>query len=101
MIDNLNIWLQGCVVFIAQLLFVYARTLNVAANAVASRKGVFITGVFVYFTWLLSVSLGVNSLIKGDWLVVGFGLFGGLLGADLAITGFFKKLANGYFAKSK
>ncbi len=97
MIDSLNIWLQGIVVFIAQLLFVYARTLNVAANAAGSRKGVFITGIFVYFTWLLSVSLGVNSLIKGDWLVVFFGLLGGLLGADLAITGFFKNLANVYF----
>jgi hypothetical protein len=91
MIDSLNIWVQSGVVFLAQLLFVYARTLNVSANAIGSRRGVFITGIFVYMTWLLSISLGVNSLIKGQWLVIFAGLAGGLLGADLALTGFFKR----------
>ena len=101
MIDSLNIWFQSVIVFAAQLLFVYARTLNVSANANGSRKGVFITGIFVYMTWLLSISLGVNSLIKGQWLVIFAGLAGGLLGADLALTGFFKKNVLKVLSKDK
>ncbi len=76
MIDAIPYWLQALVIFSTQILFIYFRTLNVTYNAKQNRFGVFWTGIFVYFTWLIGLTIGANSLIKGDWILILCGLAG-------------------------
>jgi hypothetical protein len=91
MIDTLPYWAQAVIIFSTQILFIYFRTLNVTYNAKQDRFGVFWTGTFVYFTWLVGLTFGANSLLKGDYFLIICGLAGGLLGADWAITNKFKR----------
>jgi len=91
MIDSIPYWLQAVVIFSTQIMFIYFRTLNVTYNAKQDRFGVFWTGIFVYLTWLVGLTIGANSLLKGDIFLIVCGLAGGLLGADWAITNKFRK----------
>lgn len=88
---ELPIYLQFAIIFLSQYLFIYFRTKNVEANAEKNRLKLFYTGTAVNITWLISVSLGVNAILQGHWILVLANLSGGLLGADHAITNKFSK----------
>lgn len=91
---NLPIYLQFIIIFICQYLFIYFRTKNVEANATKDRLKLFTTGLAVSITWLISVSLGVNAILQGHWILIVATLAGGLLGADHAIINKFSKKSN-------
>lgn len=87
-----EIWLNGLspfelglIVFINQLFFIFARTLNVIYTAEKKIPGSIITGTVVHLTWLLSIAIGVKSVMYLDWLVIFFSLTGGLSGTWLGI----------------
>lgn len=88
---TLPIPLQFFIIFISQLLFIYFRTLNVMAVAEKNRLRTFTTGFGVNICWLVSVSLGVNAILHGHWILVGANVLGGLIGSDWAVTGRFNK----------
>lgn len=88
---QLPIYIQFIIIFVCQYLFIYFRTKNVEANADKNRFKLFTTGLAVSITWLISVSLGVNAILKGHWILIIATLSGGLLGADHAIINKFSK----------
>lgn len=88
---QLPIYIQFIIIFICQYLFIYFRTKNVEANAEKDRLKLFTTGLAVSVTWLISVSLGVNAILQGHWILIVATLSGGIIGADHAITNKFSK----------
>lgn len=83
-----NILLMTTIVFMNQLVFIWARTWNVKMIAANNLKGVLISGAVVHVAWLLGITIGVVSmkeiLINFEWkylpVLVG-SLSGGLLGS--------------------
>jgi hypothetical protein len=88
---DLAIYWQFIIIFAANLLFIYFRTLNVVYSSKAERFGVFYSGALVHVSWLVSTSLGVNAMLHGNYILITASLMGGLLGADWAITKKFHK----------
>lgn len=84
-IINEPIWIQAIVLFISQIGFIYARTLNVYYNSKLNRLGVFLTGFVVHIFWLITIAVGATAIVKGNYVLVLFSLSGGLLGADWAL----------------
>ena len=83
--EELNIWLQAFIILLTQFIFIYYRTVNVNANIEKDRWKLFWTGSIVHITWLISTAIGVNAIIKGNYLLVIFSLVGGLIGADFGL----------------
>jgi len=83
--ETLNIWLQAFIILFTQFIFIYYRTVNVNANIEKDRWKLFWTGSIVHITWLISTAIGVNAIIKGNYLLVIFSLVGGLIGADFGL----------------
>ena len=83
--ETLNIWLQAFIILLTQFIFIYYRTVNVNANIEKDRWKLFWTGSIVHITWLISTAIGVNAIIKGNYLLVIFSLVGGLIGADFGL----------------
>lgn len=83
--ETLNIWLQAAIILITQFIFIYYRTVNVNANIEKDRWKLFWTGTIVHITWLLSTAIGVNAIIKGNYILIIFSLLGGLIGADFGL----------------
>jgi len=88
----LEIYLQAVVVFTTQLVFIGMRTWNVKAIAKNNMRGVLISGAIIHLAWLVSVTLGVNSMVEimreFQWkylIVIAGSLSGGLLGSYLAL----------------
>ena len=83
--NDLNIYIQAVAIFVTQFIFIYYRTSNVAAQIQNNRFKLFWTGAIVHITWLISTAIGVNAIIKGNYLLVIFSLVGGLIGADFGL----------------
>jgi hypothetical protein len=82
------IWKLTAIVFITNLVFLWARTWNVRATASRDVWGVMWSGTIVHLSWLISIAIGANSItnIILDWqwqniIVVIGSLSGGLLGS--------------------
>jgi len=89
--EHLSLYYQFLIIVITNFLFIYFRTLNVTANAHKDRLALFWTGLLVHLSWLVSISLGVNAVLTGNWILIVGSAAGGLYGADCAITGLFKR----------
>ena len=83
--EKYSFWVQAFVITITQFTFIYYRTVNVNANIEKDRWKLFWTGSIVHITWLLSTAIGVNAIIKGNYILVLFSLLSGLLGADMGL----------------
>ena len=75
----------GAMVFFTQLVFIFARTMNVIYVAEHNQWGSQSTGALVHLSWLLSIAIGVKSVMYLDWVVILFSMSGGLLGTYLGI----------------
>jgi hypothetical protein len=80
-----NIYLASFVVFISQIAFVYLRTINVIYTADRNLWGSIITGNGIGLTWLIVTSIGVSSVLKGEFIPIIFFLLGGTIGNYIAI----------------
>lgn len=84
--EKYNIWVQCGIVFITQLIFVFFRTINVNANVDKDRLTLFWSGVIVHISWIISLSLGVNAMLKGNYILILFSVIGGAIGADYGLN---------------
>ena len=84
-IEEIPIWLLCLIVFGVQICFVFFRTLNVIYTAEKRTLGALLTGIAVHLSWLLTVSIGVKSVMMLDFEIIAFSLSGGLLGTYLGI----------------
>jgi len=75
-----NPWYAAIVVFITQIIFLYLRTLNVIYTAERRIWGTILTGNGVSVSWLISMSIGLNSMFTGDWQPIVAFLIGGTIG---------------------
>ena len=83
--------MEKVVLVLSQLVFSYARTVNVIHNSRSLMIPSLISGTVVKISWLVSTYLGVNSLVTKDYLSVFLYLLAGVLGDYLAIK-FLKKV---------
>lgn len=75
-----NPWYAAIVVFITQIIFLYLRTLNVIYTSERKVLGTILTGNGVSISWLISMSIGLNSMFTGDWQPIVAFLVGGTIG---------------------
>ena len=75
-----NPWYAAIIVFITQIIFLYLRTLNVIYTAERRIWGTILTGNGVSVSWLISMSIGLNSMFTGDWQPIVAFLVGGTIG---------------------
>ena len=72
--------LAGFVIFISQLIFIGLRTINVMYTSDRNIKASIITGFGISMAWLISISLGINSVLTGDWFPILMFVIGGGIG---------------------
>ena len=84
-IETIPTWGLCVIVFLTQHLFIFARTMNVIYTAEHNTVGALISGTFVHLSWLLSIAIGVKSVMYLDFWVIACSLTGGLLGTYLGI----------------
>jgi len=72
-------------VFIAQIIFSFSRTLNTRYVSKDKIKLVLITGFVVKCTWLLNTYLGVTAIIESDYKIIIAYLVGGILGDYISL----------------
>lgn len=77
--------MEKIILIVSQLVFIYARTVNVIHNSKGLMIPSLISGTVVKITWLVSTALGVNALITKDYLSITLYLLAGILGDYLAL----------------
>ena len=75
-----NPWLAGLVVLITQIIFLYFRTLNVMYTSENKILPSVVTGTAIGFAWLITIAIGVNAMIDGEWQPIVAHAVGGILG---------------------
>lgn len=75
-----NPTLSGLVIFISQILFIGLRTVNVIYTSDRKVWATIITGLGISVFWLISISLGINSVLKGDIFPIMMFIIGGAVG---------------------
>jgi uncharacterized protein YebE (UPF0316 family) len=78
-----NPWLSAIIVFITQIVFLCFRTLNVQYTAEHKIWPAIFTGNMVGISWLISVSIGVKSIMALEILPIIAFLVGGSIGTYL------------------
>jgi len=76
-------WLSSLLVFFTQIVFLYFRTLNVQYTAEHRILPSILTGNMIGISWLISVSVGVKSIMALELLPIIAFLIGGSLGTYL------------------
>lgn len=84
-----NPWYAAIIAFVTQIGFLYFRTLNVFYTIERNMFGAIWTNAMLSISWLLSMSIGINSVIIGDWQPITAFLLGGTVGT---IWGLKKKI---------
>ena len=80
-----NEYYSSVVVLMSQILFVYLRTINVIYTAEKRILGAIVTGNGIGMTWLVTMSIGANSIMNGQLLPIICFLIGGTIGTYLGI----------------
>lgn len=75
-----NPWYAALIAFLTQIAFLYFRTLNVFYTIERKMFGAIWTNIMLSISWLLSMSIGINSMIIGDWQPITAFLLGGTFG---------------------
>jgi hypothetical protein len=83
-----NPWLAGSVVLVTQIIFLYFRTLNVMYTAEHKILPSIITGNAIGLAWLITIAVGVNAMMEGQWQPILAHIIGGTVGT---IWGFISK----------
>lgn len=69
---------------ISQLVFSFSRTINVRYTAKENIKMGVITSTIVKITWLVSSSIGIDSMIKLDYFMIILYIVSGIIGDYLS-----------------
>lgn len=80
-----NPYLSALVVLISQIIFIYLRTINVIYTAERKILPAILSGNGIGLAWLVSMSIGANSIMKGELVPIIAFLLGGTLGTYLGI----------------
>lgn len=75
-----NPYYSALTILISQIVFLYFRTLNVIYTAERRMVPAILTGNGIGLTWLISMSIGANSILHGEPLPIIAFLIGGTLG---------------------
>ena len=75
-----NPWYAAIVVFITQILMMYLRTINIIYTTKGNIFGAIWSNNGVAITWLLSMTIGMNSMLEGQWQPITAFLLGGSAG---------------------
>lgn len=75
-----NQWYASIIVFITQIIFLYLRTINVIYTSQGKIMPAILTGNGVSISWLISMSIGLNSMVSGNWPPIAAFLVGGTIG---------------------
>lgn len=90
-----NSWYAAIIVFITQILMLYFRTINIFYTTQSKIFGAIWTGNANAIMWLLSMTIGMTSMVKGNWLPILMYLVGGSFGTYLGIIQERKNKTNG------
>lgn len=91
MLENLNDWTLGIIVFISQTAFLWLRTLNVVYTSRLQLLPSVLTGIGIALSWLIAVSIGVDAVLQLKVIPIICHVLGGVLGTVLAL---YKKKEN-------
>ena len=69
---------------ISQLVFSFSRTINVRYTAKENVRMGVITSTIVKITWLVSSSIGIDSMIKLDYFMIIIYIVSGIIGDYLS-----------------
>ena len=76
---------ETIIVFSAQIVFSFSRTLNTRYVARDKMNFVLITGFVVKCTWLLNTYIGVTAIIESDYKTIIAYLIGGMIGDYISL----------------
>jgi hypothetical protein len=76
----LNSWYSGILVFFTQILMLYFRTINIFYTTQQNMFGAIWSNNANAVSWLLSMTIGMNSMLHGQWQAILMYLLGGTLG---------------------
>ncbi len=80
-----NEYYSSILILISQIAFIYLRTLNVIYTAERRMVPAVLTGSGIAVCWLLSISIGTNSIMEGKVLPIISFILGGTIGTYLGI----------------
>lgn len=80
-----DIFWSSVIVFLTQLIFIYLRTINVIYTSERRLIPAIISGLGIGMSWLVSMSIGAHSFIKGDIVPIMLFLLGGAIGTYFGI----------------
>ena len=86
-----NPYLSALVVLVSQIIFIYLRTINVIYTAERRLLPAILSGNGIGLAWMVSISIGANSIMNGEFLPILSFLIGGSLGTYWGITNNKKK----------
>lgn len=75
-----NPWYAAGIVFITQILMLYFRTINIFYTTKTNVFGAIWSNNANAIMWLMSMTIGMNSMINGQWQPILMYLLGGSLG---------------------
>jgi len=78
-------WIASILIFITQIGFLYLRTLNVIYTSELKMWPTIWTGNGVSLFWLVSMSIGMNSMLTGAWQPIIAFILGGTIGTYYAV----------------
>lgn len=75
-----NPWYAAIIVCITQILMLYLRTINIIYTTKHNIFGAIWSNNGVAITWLLSMTIGMNSMMSGQWQPILAFMIGGSVG---------------------
>ena len=88
-------WISAFAILISQVTFIFLRTINVIYTAERRLWPAMLSGAGVGITWMISTTIGMDAIMKGEWQPVIAFLIGGLLGTYWGIKKESKKYESG------
>lgn len=80
-----NEYYSSILILISQIAFIYLRTLNVIYTSERKMAPSIITGSGIAICWLISISIGTNSILEGKIFPILAFILGGTIGTYLGI----------------
>lgn len=75
-----NPWYAAIIVFFTQILMLYFRTINIFYTTQQNMFGAIWSNNANAIAWLLSMTIGMNSMLNGQWQPILSYLLGGTIG---------------------
>ena len=87
MIENIlsNPYLSSLIILISQIIFIFLRTINVIYTSERRLWPAVISGNGIGLAWLVSISIGANSIMTGEILPIMAFILGGTIGTYMGI----------------